>query len=52
LRCEVVDGEQRLIVGGKEGKEGEEAIPFDVLLCATGRKARVEASAWRNWAFP
>jgi pyruvate/2-oxoglutarate dehydrogenase complex dihydrolipoamide dehydrogenase (E3) component len=39
LRCEVVDGAQRLIV---RGSDGEEAIPFDVLLCATGRKARVE----------
>ncbi len=38
LRCEVVDGEQRLIV---RQAELEEAIPFDVLLCATGRKARV-----------
>ncbi|MBM4180252.1 MAG: FAD-dependent oxidoreductase [Betaproteobacteria bacterium] len=38
LRCEIQDGAQRLIVGGPDG---EEAIPFDVLLCATGRKARV-----------
>ncbi|PIW38048.1 MAG: pyridine nucleotide-disulfide oxidoreductase, partial [Hydrogenophilales bacterium CG15_BIG_FIL_POST_REV_8_21_14_020_62_31] len=38
VRCEGVDGEQRLIV--RQGKV-EEALPFDVLLCATGRKARV-----------
>jgi pyruvate/2-oxoglutarate dehydrogenase complex dihydrolipoamide dehydrogenase (E3) component len=37
-RCELVDGEQRLVIR-KDGVE--EAIPFDVLLCATGRKARV-----------
>ena len=52
LRCEVVDGEQRLIVGGKEGKEGEEAIPFDVLLCATGRKARVEGFGLEELGIP
>ncbi len=49
LRCEVVDGEQRLIVGGKEG---EEAIPFDVLLCATGRKARVEGFGLEELGIP
>jgi pyruvate/2-oxoglutarate dehydrogenase complex dihydrolipoamide dehydrogenase (E3) component len=38
LRCEIVDGEQRLIVA-LDG--AERALPFDVLLCATGRKARV-----------
>jgi pyruvate/2-oxoglutarate dehydrogenase complex dihydrolipoamide dehydrogenase (E3) component len=38
VRCEVVDGKQRLIV---RYNGQEEAIPFDVLLCATGRKARV-----------
>lgn len=38
LRCEIVDGEQRLIVA-KDGVE--RALPFDVLLCATGRRARV-----------
>jgi pyruvate/2-oxoglutarate dehydrogenase complex dihydrolipoamide dehydrogenase (E3) component len=52
LGCEVVDGEQRLIVGGKEGKEGEEAIPFDVLLCATGRKARVEGFGLEELGIP
>ncbi|MBU0498448.1 MAG: FAD-dependent oxidoreductase [Gammaproteobacteria bacterium] len=38
VRCEIVDGEQRLIVV-KDG--AERALPFDLLLCATGRKARV-----------
>ena len=46
VRCEIVDGEQRLVVrGGARGDKGdgeaEESLPFDVLLCATGRKARV-----------
>ncbi|MDP1904782.1 MAG: FAD-dependent oxidoreductase [Pseudomonadota bacterium] len=42
VRCEVVDGEQRLVVRLEVNGGGvEEAIPFDVLLCATGRKARV-----------
>lgn len=45
LRCELADGEQRLVVGGGQG---EEAIPFDVLLCATGRKARVEGFGLRE----
>ncbi len=39
LRCEVVDGEQRLIV---RHADGEQALPFDVLLCATGRRPRVQ----------
>jgi pyruvate/2-oxoglutarate dehydrogenase complex dihydrolipoamide dehydrogenase (E3) component/uncharacterized membrane protein YdjX (TVP38/TMEM64 family) len=38
VRCENVDGEQRLIVA-QDG--AERALPFDALLCATGRKARV-----------
>ena len=38
VRCEVAEGEQRLVI---RQEEVEEAIPFDVLLCATGRKARV-----------
>ena len=39
LRCEIVAGEQRLIVA-RDGVE--QALTFDLLLCATGRKARVE----------
>lgn len=38
LRCERVDGEQRLVL---RDAAGEMALPFDVLLCATGRQARV-----------
>ncbi|KAF0099056.1 MAG: hypothetical protein FD187_2841 [bacterium] len=49
LRCEVLDGEQRLIVGGADG---EEAVPFDVLLCATGRKARVEGFGLEYLGIP
>jgi pyruvate/2-oxoglutarate dehydrogenase complex dihydrolipoamide dehydrogenase (E3) component len=49
LRCEVMDGEQRLVVGGKAG---EEALPFDVLLCATGRKARVEGFGLDDLGIP
>jgi pyruvate/2-oxoglutarate dehydrogenase complex dihydrolipoamide dehydrogenase (E3) component len=49
LRCEVVDGAQRLVVGGEAG---EEAIPFDVLLCATGRKARVEGFGLEELGIP
>ena len=49
LRCEVVDGEQRLVVGGMDG---EEAIPFDVLLCATGRRARVEGFGLEELGIP
>lgn len=39
LRCEVVQGEQRLVVE-REGRE--EAIAFDTLLVAVGRVARTE----------
>ncbi len=38
LRCEIVEGEQGLIVA-QNGVE--QSLPFDVLLCATGRKARI-----------
>ncbi len=38
VRCEIVDGEQRLVVA-QDGVE--RPLTFDVLLCATGRKARV-----------
>ncbi|MFB1510578.1 MAG: FAD-dependent oxidoreductase [Thiocapsa sp. C3-sup] len=52
LRCEVVDGEQRLVVTSGPGVHpvgahpdqrsggAEEALPFDLLLCAIGRRAR------------
>ncbi len=53
LRCEVVDGEQRLVITSGPGVHpvgahpdqrsggAEEALPFDLLLCAIGRRARV-----------
>jgi pyruvate/2-oxoglutarate dehydrogenase complex dihydrolipoamide dehydrogenase (E3) component/uncharacterized membrane protein YdjX (TVP38/TMEM64 family) len=49
LRCESVDGEQRLIVaqGGVE-----QALAFDVLLCATGRKARVSGFGLEELGIP
>ncbi len=49
LRCEVLDGAQRLIV---RGADDEAAIPFDVLLCATGRKARVEGFGLEDLGIP
>jgi pyruvate/2-oxoglutarate dehydrogenase complex dihydrolipoamide dehydrogenase (E3) component/uncharacterized membrane protein YdjX (TVP38/TMEM64 family) len=49
LRCEIVEGEQRLIVaqGGVE-----QALAFDVLLCATGRKARVSGFGLEELGIP
>jgi pyruvate/2-oxoglutarate dehydrogenase complex dihydrolipoamide dehydrogenase (E3) component/uncharacterized membrane protein YdjX (TVP38/TMEM64 family) len=48
LRCELVDGEQRLVVSPGPGTHqdqdssgAEDALPFDLLLCAIGRRARV-----------
>jgi pyruvate/2-oxoglutarate dehydrogenase complex dihydrolipoamide dehydrogenase (E3) component/uncharacterized membrane protein YdjX (TVP38/TMEM64 family) len=49
VRCEVVDGEQRLIVA-QDGTE--QALPFDVLLCATGRKARVSGFGLEELGIP
>ena len=49
VRCEAVDGEQRLIV--RQGKV-EEVLPFDVLLCATGRKARVTGFGLEELGIP
>jgi pyruvate/2-oxoglutarate dehydrogenase complex dihydrolipoamide dehydrogenase (E3) component/uncharacterized membrane protein YdjX (TVP38/TMEM64 family) len=49
LRCETVDGEQRLIVS----QNGEEqALAFDVLLCATGRRARVSGFGLEELGIP
>lgn len=49
VRCEIVDGEQRLIVaqGGVE-----QALVFDVLLCATGRRARVSGFGLEELGIP
>jgi len=51
LCCEVVAAEQRLVV--RQGKGGaEEAIPFDVLLCAIGRKPRVTSFGLEELGIP
>ncbi len=49
LRCEVAGGEQRLVV--RRG-DTEEALPFDVLLCATGRRARVAGFGLEELGIP
>ena len=49
LRCEIVDGEQRMIVA-REGQE--QALAFDMLLCATGRKARVSGFGLDELGIP
>jgi pyruvate/2-oxoglutarate dehydrogenase complex dihydrolipoamide dehydrogenase (E3) component/uncharacterized membrane protein YdjX (TVP38/TMEM64 family) len=53
VRCERVDGEQRLIVAqaGTEQRV-EQALTFDVLLCATGRKARVSGFGLEELGIP
>lgn len=49
VRCEVVGGEQRLIVRHADGEEG---LSFDALLCATGRKARVSGFGLEQLSIP
>lgn len=49
LRCETVAGTQRLIVGLAGA---EQALPFDVLLCAVGRKARVKGFGLEELGIP
>ncbi len=49
VRCEIVEAEQRLIVS-KDG--AEQALAFDVLLCATGRKARVSGFGLEELGIP
>jgi pyruvate/2-oxoglutarate dehydrogenase complex dihydrolipoamide dehydrogenase (E3) component/uncharacterized membrane protein YdjX (TVP38/TMEM64 family) len=49
LRCEIVDDEQRLIVANDGA---EQALPFDVLLCATGRQARVSGFGLEELGIP
>lgn len=49
LRCEIIAGEQRLLVR-QDG--AEQALPFDVLLCATGRKARVTGFGLEELGIP
>jgi pyruvate/2-oxoglutarate dehydrogenase complex dihydrolipoamide dehydrogenase (E3) component len=59
LRCELVDGEQRLVVSPGPGMHpdqhsggGEEALPFDLLLCAIGRRARVTGFGLEDLGIP
>lgn len=53
LRCEIVDGEQRLIVAHESTQpRQEQALAFDVLLCATGRKARVSGFGLEELGIP
>jgi pyruvate/2-oxoglutarate dehydrogenase complex dihydrolipoamide dehydrogenase (E3) component/uncharacterized membrane protein YdjX (TVP38/TMEM64 family) len=63
LRCEVVDGTQRLLVAGTPNpapdpeptantEPGEESIPFDLLLCAIGRRARVSGFGLETLGIP
>ena len=49
LRCEIVAGEQRLLVRQDGAKK---ALPFDILLCATGRKARVAGFGLEELGIP
>ncbi|MFO7543429.1 MAG: FAD-dependent oxidoreductase [Thiobacillus sp.] len=49
VRCEIVEDEQRLIVANDGA---EQALPFDVLLCATGRKARVGGFGLEELGIP
>ncbi len=51
LCCEVVAAEQRLVVRQSKGG-AEEAIPFDVLLCAIGRKPRVTSFGLEELGIP
>ena len=49
VRCEIVAGEQRLVVA-QDGVE--QALAFDLLLCATGRKARVAGFGLEQLGIP
>jgi pyruvate/2-oxoglutarate dehydrogenase complex dihydrolipoamide dehydrogenase (E3) component/uncharacterized membrane protein YdjX (TVP38/TMEM64 family) len=49
LRCEVEGGGQRLVVR-RDG--AEETLPFDLLLCATGRKPRVAGFGLEDLGIP
>jgi pyruvate/2-oxoglutarate dehydrogenase complex dihydrolipoamide dehydrogenase (E3) component/uncharacterized membrane protein YdjX (TVP38/TMEM64 family) len=59
LRCELVDGEQRLVVSpgpsthqDQDSGGAEEALPFDLLLCAIGRRARVTGCGLEALGIP
>lgn len=49
IRAEVVNGEKRLIV---KTKEIETVLPFDELLCAVGRRARVTGYGLEDLGIP
>jgi pyruvate/2-oxoglutarate dehydrogenase complex dihydrolipoamide dehydrogenase (E3) component/uncharacterized membrane protein YdjX (TVP38/TMEM64 family) len=49
LRCEVVDGEKTLVV---EHAGAEKRIPFDQLLCAVGRVARLTGYGLEELGIP
>jgi len=50
LRCEKEDGSQYLTVRGIDGKEIK--LPFDALLCATGRVPRIEGFGLEELGIP
>lgn len=50
IRCERGANEQRLIVRYKD--ETEEALPFDAILCAVGRSARIEGFGLEELGIP
>ncbi|MDP3373936.1 MAG: FAD-dependent oxidoreductase [Hydrogenophaga sp.] len=49
LRCELVDGEKTLVV---EHAGAEKRIPFDQLLCAVGRVARLSGYGLEDLGIP
>ncbi|MDP2023597.1 MAG: FAD-dependent oxidoreductase, partial [Hydrogenophaga sp.] len=49
LRCEVVDGEKTLVV---EHQSAEKRIPFDQLICAVGRVARLQGYGLEELGIP
>ncbi len=50
IRCERSGGDQCLVVRHRDGTE--EAIPFDAMLCATGRVARTEGFGLEELEIP
>ena len=49
LRCEVLDGERMLVV---EHAGAEKSIPFDQLICAVGRVARLQGYGLEELGIP
>ena len=50
IRCEREADDQRLIVRNEDG--GEEALPFDAILCAVGRAPRTEGFGLEELGIP